>query len=234
LQPANPPSDDDARLVLAGLEITFNDQRPPPPPPVAAAKAVVAAQLPDRDQDGVDDAADDCPDEPEDRDGFADDDGCPDPDNDNDGVLDINDKCPSEPETQNGIDDADGCPDLVRVAANEIVTMKPIRFETNKTTIHRDSEDTLLEVVGVMRSHPEITQVAIEGHTDSVGNPTANMKLSTGRAAAVRTFIINAGIAPERLTSEGFGDTQPIADNATPEGRTQNRRVQFNIVAVAK
>jgi outer membrane protein OmpA-like peptidoglycan-associated protein len=109
-QPANPPSDDDARLVLAGLELTFNDQRPPPPP-VAAPKAVVAAQLPDRDQDGVDDAADDCPDEPEDRDGFADDDGCPDPDNDNDGIPDAKDRCPNAPEDRDGFEDDDGCPD---------------------------------------------------------------------------------------------------------------------------
>jgi outer membrane protein OmpA-like peptidoglycan-associated protein len=70
----------------------------------------------------------------------------------------------------------------------------------------------------------------IEGHTDSKGNPRANMTLSAGRAASVRTFLVSAGVAAERLTSSGFGDTQPIADNATAEGRAKNRRVQFNIM----
>jgi outer membrane protein OmpA-like peptidoglycan-associated protein len=110
IQPADPPSDDDANLVLAGVELVFHDQRPPPPPPLAAAK-VVPAQLPDRDQDGVDDAADGCPDEPEDRDGFEDDDGCPDPDNDHDGIPDDKDRCPNAAEDRDGFEDDDGCPD---------------------------------------------------------------------------------------------------------------------------
>ena len=65
----------------------------------------------DRDGDGIADAFDKCPDEPEDKDGFQDEDGCPDPDNDKDGILDVNDKCPNEPETFNGYQDEDGCPD---------------------------------------------------------------------------------------------------------------------------
>lgn len=66
---------------------------------------------PDRDGDGTGDDYDQCPDEPEDLDGFADDDGCPDPDNDVDGIMDVDDLCPNEPENRNGVDDADGCPD---------------------------------------------------------------------------------------------------------------------------
>gem|GEM_PF-505633 len=111
IQPANPPSDDDARLVIAGLELTFNDLRPLPPPPQAAPVAQMQAQLPDRDQDGVDDGADDCPDEPEDRDGFRDEDGCPDLDNDNDSIIDPNDRCPNAAEDLDGFEDDDGCPD---------------------------------------------------------------------------------------------------------------------------
>ncbi len=65
----------------------------------------------DRDGDGIVDDKDRCPDEPEDRDGFQDEDGCPDPDNDQDGILDIDDKCPAEPESKNGRQDEDGCPD---------------------------------------------------------------------------------------------------------------------------
>ena len=110
LQPATPPSDDDARLLLAGIELTFNDVRPLPPP-TAAPVAAVKAELPDRDRDGVDDGADDCPDEPEDRDGYKDDDGCPEPDNDRDGILDANDRCPNAAEDADGFEDDDGCPD---------------------------------------------------------------------------------------------------------------------------
>ncbi len=65
----------------------------------------------DRDGDGIPDNRDKCPDDPEDKDGFEDADGCPDPDNDRDGILDVNDKCPNEPETFNGYQDDDGCPD---------------------------------------------------------------------------------------------------------------------------
>jgi hypothetical protein len=65
----------------------------------------------DRDGDGITDANDRCPDEPEDRDGFQDADGCPDPDNDQDGIVDVTDKCPNEPEDRDGFQDADGCPD---------------------------------------------------------------------------------------------------------------------------
>ena len=113
IQPANPPSDDDARLLLAGVELTFNDLRPlpPPPPPQAAPIVQMQAQLPDRDQDGVDDGADDCPDEPEDRDGYRDDDGCPEPDNDIDGILDDKDRCPNAAEDRDGFEDDDGCPE---------------------------------------------------------------------------------------------------------------------------
>ncbi|HET8933392.1 MAG TPA: OmpA family protein [Polyangiales bacterium] len=108
VQPANPPSDDDARLLLAGFELTFNDARPQPKvePP-----KVVQTEMPDRDQDGIDDAADSCPDAPEDRDGFEDDDGCPDPDNDKDNIEDAKDKCPNQAEDVDGFEDADGCPD---------------------------------------------------------------------------------------------------------------------------
>ena len=66
----------------------------------------------DRDGDGVPDDVDKCPDEPEDRDGFEDDDGCPDPDNDGDGIPDVSDKCPNDPENFNGYQDDDGCPDV--------------------------------------------------------------------------------------------------------------------------
>jgi outer membrane protein OmpA-like peptidoglycan-associated protein len=113
IQPDNyPPSDEDARLLLAGVEVSLFDERPRPPPPLAAARKVEVGELPDRDRDGVDDAADGCADTPEDRDSFEDEDGCPDPDNDKDGIEDAQDKCPSDPEDRDGFEDEDGCPEL--------------------------------------------------------------------------------------------------------------------------
>jgi hypothetical protein len=73
----------------------------------------------DRDGDGIPDDVDKCPDEPEDFDGFEDEDGCPDPDNDKDGIPDVADKCPNEPETVNGVEDEDGCPDEAPIVVKE-------------------------------------------------------------------------------------------------------------------
>ncbi|HEY2732481.1 MAG TPA: OmpA family protein, partial [Polyangiales bacterium] len=110
LQPPQALASDDARVVSVGLELTFGDDaRAPesmpselPPPPAAAS---------DRDHDGIDDAHDKCPDQPEDHDGFQDEDGCPDPDNDNDKIPDVKDKCPNDPEDYDEFEDEDGCPD---------------------------------------------------------------------------------------------------------------------------
>jgi outer membrane protein OmpA-like peptidoglycan-associated protein len=188
----------------------------------------------DNDEDGVLDVNDKCPSEAEDKDGFQDDDGCPDPDNDGDGLLDAADGCPNEAESKNGVDDDDGCPDLVRFAGTQIMTLKPIHFETSSAVIKTDSESILQEMAAVITSHPEIVQLSIDGHTDSKGVPAKNLKLSQDRAESVRTFLVGLGIAPERLVARGYGDTQPIADNATPDGRTKNRRVEFNIMSTSQ
>jgi large repetitive protein len=189
---------------------------------------------PDNDADGVLDANDKCPTEAEDKDGFQDDDGCPDPDNDGDGILDANDKCPTEAEPKNGVDDDDGCPDLVRFAGTQIMTLKPIHFETGSAVIHSDSEAILQELAAVITGHPEIIQLSIDGHTDNKGNPAKNLKLSQDRAESVRTFLVGLGIAGERLVAHGYGDQQPIADNNNADGRTRNRRVEFNIMSTAQ
>lgn len=95
------------------------EESPEPSAPQAPDQSVPPAQPSgpersgaiDRDADGVLDDMDRCPDEPEDRDGFEDEDGCPEPDNDRDGILDVDDKCPAQPESKNGRQDEDGCPD---------------------------------------------------------------------------------------------------------------------------
>jgi outer membrane protein OmpA-like peptidoglycan-associated protein len=88
----------------------------------------------------------------------------------------------------------------------------------------------LRNVAAVLQSHPEINQVQVEGHTDDKGNDEKNLTLSQKRAEAVVEFLVEQGIAPERLVPLGFGETQPIDTNDTAAGRQKNRRVEFNIL----
>ena len=187
----------------------------------------------DRDGDGLTDDIDQCPDDPEDKDGFQDADGCPDPDNDQDGIPDVRDKCPNDPETVNGFEDEDGCPDkqpLAKVEGGKIVILQKVYFDTAKARIQERSYPVLLEVARVLKENPDIVKLRIEGHTDSRGSAAYNRRLSQRRAEAVRKFLIQQGIDPKRLVAKGYGEDRPIASNDTPEGRAQNRRVEFKIL----
>ncbi|WAS85148.1 MULTISPECIES: adventurous gliding motility protein AgmC [unclassified Corallococcus] len=204
------------------------DTKPVPPPPAPV----------DSDGDGILDPDDKCPNAPEDKDGFQDEDGCPDPDNDKDGIPDTADKCPLEPETINGVDDEDGCPDKgkvkVLVEGERIFILEKVYFATNKDVILPRSFPILKQVAAVLRANPQVELLRIEGHTDSQGNDAANLDLSKRRAASVKTFLVNEGIAAERLDSEGFGESKPVDTNNTAAGRENNRRVEFNIVKMGK
>jgi outer membrane protein OmpA-like peptidoglycan-associated protein len=186
---------------------------------------------PDNDRDGILDPRDQCPNDPEDRDGFEDEDGCPDPDNDRDTILDPQDRCPLEPETMNGHQDEDGCPDqgLVTVTCRAIEIHDKVYFATDRAVILARSHGLLNQVAAVLGARPDIRSVRVEGHTDSRGSDTHNLDLSNRRAQAVREYLVAQGIAPERLTSEGFGETRPIDSNNTSAGRAENRRVEFVI-----
>lgn len=189
----------------------------------------------DNDNDGIPDAQDRCPNASEDRDGFADDDGCPDLDNDKDGIPDTRDKCPDEPETINGVDDKDGCPDSGEAAVaytpdKGIMLLKVVQFETGKANLLKTSNTILDQVAAQLLAHPEVSLVRVEGHTDNVGKPALNLRLSQARAETVRLYLIKHGIAKERLVAQGYGMTQPIADNQTAAGRATNRRVAFTIL----
>ncbi len=115
------------------------------------------------------------------------------------------------------------------VTDEQIVVLEPILFETGKATIRPRSYATLDQVVQVMRDRSGI-RVRIEGHTDSVGGEGANEKLSQRRAESVRVYLVDHGVARERLEAIGYGEARPIASNATREGRAQNRRTEFHIV----
>ncbi len=180
---------------------------------------------PDNDLDTIVDAADRCPLEPEDRDGFQDADGCPDLDNDGDNIPDTSDRCPNEP----GPADEQGCPRVYRdveVTSTGIVIHQTIYFEFNRATIRSVSFPILDTVAQVMRDFPDIS-VEIQGHTDDRGRDDYNMRLSQERAESVRQYLIQRGIAPERLTARGYGETRPIDTNRTPAGRARNRRGEF-------
>jgi len=101
-----------------------------------------------------------------------------------------------------------------------------INFDIDKSTIRPESMGTLNMIVQVMKDNPDI-QFDVEGFTDNSGNPAHNLTLSDARANAVKAQLISMGISASRLTAKGFGETKPISDNSTPEGRANNRRVEF-------
>ena len=186
---------------------------------------------------------DNCPEEAEDFDGYQDDDGCPDADNDRDGLCDpwveakamfANfahickgvDLCPEQPETINEFKDDDGCPDEVPQPPKKVFVLEGVNFESGKATITPDSYISLTKVVDIMETFTEAT-FEIVGHTDNVGDKDKNMQLSADRAAAVKNFLVDKGISDSRIVTSGKGDTQPVASNKTPEGRAQNRRIEF-------
>jgi outer membrane protein OmpA-like peptidoglycan-associated protein len=211
----------------------------------------------DRDKDGIDDDRDECPAEPEDVDGFEDGDGCPDPDNDKDGVLDASDKCPGSVEDQDGFEDDDGCPDndndgdgifdvadkcpnlpgdfeksgcpapkkAVEIPRGRLV-LTGVQFETGRAVLSPRSFPALDKVAASLKEWTEV-RVEIQGHTDSRGDPFVNKQLSQVRAEAVRLYLIQQGVAPDRLTAIGFGEEQPIETNNTAAGRQKNRRVEM-------
>ena len=185
----------------------------------------------DNDGDNIPDADDKCANEAEDFDQFQDEDGCPDPDNDGDRIPDTSDKCVNEAEVYNGFEDEDGCPDetLAKVENNKIVILQKIFFDTGKATIKPESFPVLEAVKGILKANPQIKKVAIEGHTDDVGNDKRNLKLSDDRAKSVMKWLTDAGIETERLTAEGFGETRPAVVGTTKEAREANRRVEFVI-----
>jgi outer membrane protein OmpA-like peptidoglycan-associated protein len=101
-----------------------------------------------------------------------------------------------------------------------------IKFDVNKATIKPESMGTINYVVKMMTDHPEL-KFSVEGHTDSDGEDAANQKLSEARAKSVLEAMVKLGISADRLTSKGHGESKPMAGNDTPEGKAQNRRVEF-------
>ncbi len=187
---------------------------------------------PDNDQDGILDVDDLCPNDPEDKDGFEDEDGCPDLDNDKDRILDKDDKCPNEPETYNGFEDEDGCPDRGRVVVTDtsIEILDMVYFELDKAVIKKESYPILDAVAATLQGNPSISLIEIQGHTDEQGNDAYNLDLSDRRAAAVKKYMVDKGVEDKRLTSQGYGETQPLVREKNQAAYAKNRRVAFLIL----
>ncbi len=121
--------------------------------------------------------------------------------------------------------------DEVKVKRGQVEVPGNIVFETGKASLQPDSgsEAVLQQLKDFLDKNPKITQVRIEGHTDNVGDPDANLELSGQRSLTVKKWLVAKGIAATRLLAVGFGEQRPVADNATEEGRAQNRRTEFHV-----
>jgi len=122
-------------------------------------------------------------------------------------------------------------PKKAKIVEERIEITEKVQFAYNKAEILSASDDLLNDVATVMKQHPEVKKIRIEGHASSEGDDKYNKDLSDRRANAVMDFLVKAGVDPERMEAVGYGEERPIADNDTEEGREKNRRVEFNIIA---
>lgn len=223
-----PPADGDrdADGVLDSADACPAEAGPPNDDP-----KLNGCPLPDADGDGITDADDSCPQEkgvPDLADKSKH--GCPLPlDTDNDGILDPDDACPKQPGTPNADPKKNGCPKAI-VTDTRIEILDRVEFDTGKATLTAESDGVLSAVAKILKEHPEIKKVSVEGHTDSRGAKAQNLELSKRRAAAVVKWLVENGVEASRLTSQGFGPDRPIDSNETDEGRQNNRRVEFKIL----
>lgn len=216
---AAPPADSDGDGVI--------DDRDKCPGTPSGVKVDAQGCPLDSDKDGVPDYLDNCPGTP--KGVTVDAKGCP-LDSDGDGVPDYLDKCPTTPRGDKV--DKDGCsPKVVEstaqkaVAAGTRLSLK-VQFDTGKSLIKKQYYDELKTVGDALNEQKNLKGI-IEGHTDSVGSAKLNQQLSQRRANAVREYIVkNFKVDRQRLVAKGYGASRPIADNATAEGREQNRRIE--------
>jgi len=202
--------------------------------------------VPDEDGDGINDENDQCPN----AEGNIKYRGCPVPDSDKDGIPDDQDKCPtlagliryngcSIPDTdQDGVnDEADQCPTIPGIADNHgCEDLQPkissiaaaLKFDIGQANIATKSLQGLDSLIQIMSQYPQ-TSLLITGHTDNTGSRKINNRLSLLRAKKVQTYLVKKGLMMNRISLLGLAEKQPLADNTTKMGRTQNRRVDLTI-----
>ena len=155
-------------------------------------------------------------------------------DTDGDGVPDRVDNCPTEKGPASNF----GCPlkkkQMVAVRDGRIDILDKVQFAPGKSSVLPVSFALLDQVAAVLKVHPEMEKVEVQGHTDSSGNPEKNLALSQARAQAVIDYLAKKGVAKGSLEAKGYGPTQPIADNKTKAGQEKNRRVEFKVTGMKK
>ena len=184
-------------------------------------KEIIKEQTSDVDSDGVLDRDDDCIYQA----GDAKNKGCPWPDKDNDGVPDDKDNCPEEVGTQEN----NGCPIVPSKFTEFIESDKNnILFTVSSSQLDSDAKFTLNSVKTLLDFYTK-TSITIEGYASTDGSTAYNQKLSEERAMEIKNYLVSNNIAPERLSIIGYGESRPIANNSTPDGRAKNRRAQIKI-----
>ncbi|MDH4126511.1 MAG: OmpA family protein [Gammaproteobacteria bacterium] len=230
----------DEQLYSLGLEFAFGKKSPPP---------VVPMQVRDSDGDGVADETDECPGTPA---GIGvNRAGCP-LDGDGDGVADYMDECPGtvrgaavdargcelDGDKDGVVDRLDQCPDTRAGAQVDIngceireeIRLPGVNFESNSDRLLPSAASVLNDAAETLLRNPSI-RVEVAGHSDSDGSAEYNESLSARRAATVRDYLITGGVNADRITTRGYGESQPIASNATAEGKATNRRVVLRVTA---
>ncbi|MES2516315.1 MAG: DUF5723 family protein [Bacteroidota bacterium] len=180
---------------------------------------------PDKDGDTVLDKDDACPDVV----GAVENKGCPWPDTDKDGVVDREDDCPTTP----GLKELKGCPPapVLKVEEQKILekAFASLEFATGKDIIKKPSLPSLNDLAKLMKEHAADWTLKLSGHTDNQGDAAKNMLLSEKRAKAVKKYLVSKGVKADRIITEWFGQTVPIADNINESGRQKNRRVEMKV-----
>ena len=208
------PTDADGDAVADGIDQCPNT-------PVGATVDATGCPT-DNDKDGVFDGLDKCPGTPGGTE--VDSAGCQrSKDTDGDGVDDTKDKCPG---TAAGTRvDAAGCPILFTEARTPVI-LRGVTFEVGKSALKPESFTVLEIVAASLVANPDI-RIEIAGHTDNTGSAATNTRLSQSRADAVRAYLAQKGVGPDRMIAKGYGPSVPIAPNKTAAGRAQNRRVEL-------
>ncbi len=190
-------------------------------PTIAGIAKYNGCPIPDTDKDGINDEEDKCPTVA----GSAKYNGCPVPDKDNDGVNDEEDKCPDVAgEAGNG-----GCPVIKEDIKKQVdFAAENIFFQLNSAQLLTTSYKPLQTVADLLKANPSL-QLSVNGYTDNTGTVAGNLTMSVKRASAVKDYLVKQGVDAARISANGYGIANPVADNKTAAGRTKNRRVELKL-----